>query len=220
MNVRSELERRAVADYDDSFGDVRFDFVRSAPDLAAFMIALRTEMSMRIVMPEVLPHTEAEPYMAMARFETGEGGNPHFHGFSIGAGGPRLGRVDADMDREVVGDLAPGSADEDGEDAEALPVSGDEMSRDAPFERGESPGVVDSPALAGDEQDASRDDADPFEIDADDARETLPVDACSVSEQAPPVPTPPAGFVRPARKKQRVKRELLPRASAVSFPDV
>ena len=122
--MRSELERKAVAAYDDAFSDVRFDFVRSAPDLAAFMITLRTEMSMRIVMPEILPETAAEPYMAMARFETGEGGNPHFHGFSIGAGGPRLGRVDADMDREVLGDVAPESGDEDGADAHAQPVSG------------------------------------------------------------------------------------------------
>ena len=113
LNVRSELERKAVAAYDDAFSDVRFDFVRSAPDLAAFMIALRTEMSMRIVMPEILPHSTADPYMAMARFETGEGGNPHFHGFSVGAGGPRLGRVDADMDLAVIGGVAPESSDED-----------------------------------------------------------------------------------------------------------
>ena len=132
LNVRAELARRAVDAQEVGLDDVRFDFVRSAPDLAAFMIALRTEMSMRIVMPEILPHTAAEPYMAMARFETGEGGNPHFHGFSIGAGGPRLGRVDADMDREVLGDVAPESGDEDGADAHAQPVSGDEGTGDGP----------------------------------------------------------------------------------------
>jgi hypothetical protein len=60
------------------------------------MIALRTELSMRVVMPAVLPHSAGEPYLRMARFEAGASGNPHFHGFSLGAGGPRLGRVRAD----------------------------------------------------------------------------------------------------------------------------
>lgn len=80
---------------------------------------LPTEMSMPIVMPAILPHTQVELCMCMARLETAYSGNPHFHGFSIGAGGPRLGRVDADMDREVLGDLAPGSDDEDGDDVTA-----------------------------------------------------------------------------------------------------
>ena len=40
---------------------------------------------MRVVMPSLLPASEDEPYMCMSRFETGESGNPHFHGFSIGA---------------------------------------------------------------------------------------------------------------------------------------
>ena len=71
---------------------------------------------MRVVMPQIVPHTEAEPFMAMARFETGDGGNPHFHGFTVGAGGPQLGRVNADMDESALGGLAPASGDDDGTD--------------------------------------------------------------------------------------------------------
>ncbi len=125
LNVRSALEQDAVRPYDDAFGDVRFDFVRSAPDLAAYVVALRTELAMRVVMPEVLPHTRAQPYLTMARFETGPGGNPHFHGFSIGAGGPALGRVRADVG-DGVGDTPSGSDDEDGEDDDASPEGGSE----------------------------------------------------------------------------------------------
>ena len=49
LNVRGELERNAVGQFDDSLADVRFDFVRSAPDLAAFMIDLRTDMPLSLI---------------------------------------------------------------------------------------------------------------------------------------------------------------------------
>ena len=40
-------------------------------------MALRTELQMRIVMPAVVPHTDREPFLAMARFEVGQqNGNP------------------------------------------------------------------------------------------------------------------------------------------------
>ena len=73
LNVRAQLGRDAVTSYEDNLSDLRFDFVRAAPDLATYMIALRAELSMRVVMPAVLPHTGEEPYLTMARFETGAG---------------------------------------------------------------------------------------------------------------------------------------------------
>ena len=77
-------------------------------DIAAFMVALRTELHMRMVMPTVLPHSDKEPYKAMARFEVGGGGNPHYHGFSVGAGNPELKRVEPDVDDGGIGDLCQG----------------------------------------------------------------------------------------------------------------
>ena len=84
LNVRAALGREAVRSFDDNASDVRFDFVRAAPGLATYMIVLRAEFFMRVVMPSLLPASEDEPYMCMSRLETGESGNPHFHGFSIG----------------------------------------------------------------------------------------------------------------------------------------
>jgi len=83
----------------------RFRFTRDSPDLVAYMLALRTELHMRMVMPAIVPHNDLERYMAMARFETGPGGNPHWHGFSMGAAGPKVERVEADV--EGLGDVPP-----------------------------------------------------------------------------------------------------------------
>ena len=52
----------------------RFDFVRDNPDLVATLLALRTELQMRVVMPAIVPHSDREPFMAMRRFEVGDGG--------------------------------------------------------------------------------------------------------------------------------------------------
>ena len=49
--------------------------------------------------------------MAMARFEVGANGNPHMHGFSLGEGGPKMTRVEADVSSE--GDLPPQTVSED-----------------------------------------------------------------------------------------------------------
>ena len=62
--------------------------------------------------------------MCMARFETGASGNAHFHGFPIGAGGPRLGRVRGDVAADPQDDRAPDS-DDDG-------VDPDEVAREEP----------------------------------------------------------------------------------------
>ena len=86
-------------------------FARDNPDLVMFMLSLRTELQMRIVMPTVLWHSEDWPFMCMARFETGPNGNPHWHGFAMGLPGPRFERVRADVDG--VGDEAPDTASAD-----------------------------------------------------------------------------------------------------------
>ena len=148
FNVRAALRRQAVDPHDVNAHDVRFDFVRTAPDLATMMVALRTELSMRIVMPSVIPSTATSPYLTMARFETGASGNPHWHGFSVGAGGPRLLRVRADLGDDTAGDEAPGSecGDEDvlrceaadadsesaGDDAECRGIGSARLSRHLP----------------------------------------------------------------------------------------
>ena len=76
-------------------------------------------MSMRIVMPAVLPSSDSQPFRAMGRFETGDSGSPHLHGFTVASGGPRLGRVRGDVDLDAQSDEAPWS-DDDGADGEAV----------------------------------------------------------------------------------------------------
>ena len=85
--------------------ETRFIFARDNPDLVAFMLALRTELHMRMVMPTVVRQTEWQRYMAMCRFEVGPGGNAHYHGFSVGAKAPVMKRVRADLEGE--GDEQP-----------------------------------------------------------------------------------------------------------------
>ena len=86
-------------------------------DLVSQIMALRVELTMRVVMPAVVPHSQRYPYMCMARFETGAGGNPRAHGFSVGLPGPRMGRVHADVDGAEGGgrggDLPPSIVAED-----------------------------------------------------------------------------------------------------------
>ena len=135
LNVRSALGRAAVQDFDGNTSDVRIGFVKAAPDIATFMIALRTELSMRVVMPALLPSSAAQPFLSMARFETGESGNPHFHGFAVGAGAPRVGRVQGDVLADPQSDRGEDSDDDglepvevkhqEGVVVEAGPVEGD-----------------------------------------------------------------------------------------------
>jgi len=47
----------------------------------------------------------------MARFEVGNGGNPHYHGFGMGLPGPQVKRVKADVEGED--DLPPQTVTED-----------------------------------------------------------------------------------------------------------
>ena len=84
-------------------------------------MALRTELLMRMVMPAIVPHSEAWPYLAMARFETGPSGNPHYHGFCVGGGNPRLQRVRADVGDGGSGDEALDSDLEEEDASEGMP---------------------------------------------------------------------------------------------------
>jgi len=93
MNTKSALGDMSVQESVGGDRQERFEFVRDSPDLVAYMLALRTELLMRVVMPAVVRHSATSPYMAMARFETGQGGNPHYHGFSVGLPGPVMKRV-------------------------------------------------------------------------------------------------------------------------------
>merc|ERR1712032_394753 len=108
LNVASEFARAAVENFRDEHQQVRFDFVRDAPDIATFMVSLRAELHMRIVTPAIVPHTERQRFLAMARFEVGES-HPHHHGFCMGAGNPRLQRVRADVGDGGKGDEASDS---------------------------------------------------------------------------------------------------------------
>ena len=103
---RAGLRTRGEGDKEE-----RFDFARDNPDLVAYEMALRTELHMRMVMPAIVPHSEDWPYMTMARFETGPGGNPHYHGFSMGKPGPVVKRVKADV--AGADDLPPRTMTED-----------------------------------------------------------------------------------------------------------
>ena len=93
LNVDSKLGDQSVDEGVAGDKQERFEFVRDSPDLVAQMLAIRTELLMRMVMPEVVKHSDEEPYMSMARFETGKTGNPHYHGFSVGRRGPIMKRV-------------------------------------------------------------------------------------------------------------------------------
>ena len=90
----------------------RFSFVVDAPDLVTHAIALRTELLMRIVMPAILPCSEQEPFLSMARFEASPGGHFHAHGFAYAARNPRLARIRADPVGGGAEDEAPPSSED------------------------------------------------------------------------------------------------------------
>ena len=81
LNVASQFARPAVESFRDEHKQVRFEFTRDAPDLATFMISLRAELQMRIVMPAIVPHTEQQPFLVMGRFEVAA--HAHHHGFAV-----------------------------------------------------------------------------------------------------------------------------------------
>jgi hypothetical protein len=114
LNVGASMAREVVCKNDAASRHVRFDFVRDAPDLATYMHALRAELLMKMVMPTVVGSGVDAPFLAMARMETGPGGNPHWHGMAYGRKGPS-------MDGVVKGPRSTSSAEaKDGSAKEAV----------------------------------------------------------------------------------------------------
>ena len=92
LNDESPLAQKAVDPKVSDARGVRFAYIRDNPDIAMFMIALRTELNMRIMIPAVLPGSKEEPVLSFARFEAGDNsGNSHHHGVSYAKGNPRVG---------------------------------------------------------------------------------------------------------------------------------
>ena len=114
LNVRAKCGDKMLTDCKDQFKQERYNFIQDRPNLAAYMIALRAETNMRIVMPSVVPHTEDAPYLSMQRFECGEGGNPHHHGFNVGHGNPRLGIMLPEQPQEESAEDVPISSNQVG----------------------------------------------------------------------------------------------------------
>ena len=114
LNTSAAMNQASVAIGDgDIHKQTRWDFTRDSPDIACFNLVLRTELTMKMVMPEVVPHDDDAPFMSMIRFESGVGGNHHGHGFTVGKGNPRLIRVD-DADDEEFGDHVDSEGDRSG----------------------------------------------------------------------------------------------------------
>ena len=65
LNVGDVLTREAVCSNTALSRQVRFAFVRDAPDIVAYVHTLRGELLMKMVMPTILPHSEQAPYMSM-----------------------------------------------------------------------------------------------------------------------------------------------------------
>ena len=63
LNVDAARGAEALVSQDAKLRQVRYDFVRDAPDVAAYQIALRTELNMKIVMPAVIPPSEGRPLL-------------------------------------------------------------------------------------------------------------------------------------------------------------
>ena len=59
----------ALVDEQDTYRQVRYNFVRDRPNHVSYMIALRAELNMRMVMRSVVPHSDDAPFLAMERFE-------------------------------------------------------------------------------------------------------------------------------------------------------
>jgi len=119
LNVGAEFGLEALTDPEDSCAGVRRQFVYDSPDFAAYMIALRMELQMRVLMPTLVPHNERQKFRAMSRAEAGPSGNLHHHGVAVGAGNPTLGRVveeeteGGELGKTAVGgDCAKAEADE------------------------------------------------------------------------------------------------------------
>ena len=159
LNVMAPLSEAeaAVSSAADEHRSVRYQFIRDRPDIASYIVALRAELNMRIVMPSIVPHSDEAPFLAMARFECGKGGNPHYHGFCVGDGNPLLGRLQEEEEAveeplEAVGSseaaaLVKKCLDESAE-AERAEDGMEERDASSPVAASESEGVLVPPPPA------------------------------------------------------------------------
>jgi len=122
-STMEEDARRALCACDDAAKKFRYRFVRHAPDIAVYIHALRAELHMRIVMPAVLGHSREVPYLSMARFEAGAGGNMHWHGMSYGVGNPRIDKAREELVQAVP---APDARSDEARSAATDPPPGPE----------------------------------------------------------------------------------------------
>ena len=106
LNVGAAMAREAVTRNDSAARRVRFDFVRDAPDIATYMHALRAELLMKMVMPTVVGNGPSDPFLCMARWEAGPGGNMHWHGMAYGLRGPDMDGVVRESPAAAVGEGA------------------------------------------------------------------------------------------------------------------
>jgi hypothetical protein len=119
MNVDAKQGREALTSVDPILNQVRYDFIRDSPDMAATVFAVRSELNMRMVMPAVLPGEPGVPFRCMGRVEMSKNGMPHVHLVAVGAGNPCLAH-DVEDDVNTCGDvvavgaaLEPIAADDD-----------------------------------------------------------------------------------------------------------
>jgi hypothetical protein len=96
LNVGAEFGVLAVQPGGDVREQERFDFCRDPPDVVGFVVVSCAELEMKIVMPQVVPHSSAHPCECIAQFEVGDGGNLHLHGFGVGQDNLQLGRLRED----------------------------------------------------------------------------------------------------------------------------
>ena len=120
LNIDAKRGCEALEGDDRELRQVRYDFIRDAPDLACSQMTVRAELNMKMVMPTVVPQGAGKPHLTMCRPECGKNGNLHFHGISIGDSNPVLGR-------RVVNDVDAAETDDDVSsvsDGEALALGG------------------------------------------------------------------------------------------------
>ena len=68
----------------------RCNWVLNNPDIVVMLHVLRVEIIVNYVMRHVVPPSEEKPFQYWLRFEFGQSGNPHAHGFTYVVGNPEF----------------------------------------------------------------------------------------------------------------------------------